>query len=68
MGISKLLILIGMLCIALGLLWPLLAKLGLGNLPGDFRVERKGYTFYFPITSSIIISIVISLALWIFRR
>lgn len=68
MGISKLLILIGILCIALGLLWPLLAKLGLGSLPGDFRFERKGYTFYFPLTSSIIVSIVISLILWILRR
>jgi hypothetical protein len=67
-GISKLLILIGIFCIALGLLWPLLAKLGLGSLPGDIRIERKGYTFYFPLTSSIIVSIVVSLILWIFRR
>lgn len=61
-------ILIGIFCIALGLLWPLLVKLGLGSLPGDIRIERKGHTFYFPLTSSIIVSIVISLILWIFRR
>jgi len=54
--------------VVLGVLWPLLAKLGLGSLPGDFRVERKGYSFYFPLTTSIIVSIVITLILWIFRR
>ena len=65
---AKWLITIGLILLALGLLWPVLAKLGLGNLPGDFRVERKGQTFYFPLTTSIIVSLVISLILWIFRR
>jgi len=46
----------------------LLAKLGLGSLPGDIKFERKGFTFYFPITTSILISLVITLILWIFRR
>jgi hypothetical protein len=54
--------------IVLGLAWPLLAKLGLGSLPGDIKLERKGYTFYFPVTTSILISLVITLVLWIFRR
>jgi hypothetical protein len=65
---AKWLITLGLVLIALGLLWPLLAKLGLGSLPGDIRIERKGYTFYFPITTSIIVSVVITLILWIFRR
>lgn len=65
---AKWLITIGIILVALGLLWPLLAKLGLGSLPGDIKVERKGYTFYFPLTTSIIVSIVISIILWIFRR
>ncbi|HET7598448.1 MAG TPA: DUF2905 domain-containing protein [Burkholderiales bacterium] len=65
---AKWLITIGVILIALGVLWPLLAKLGLGHLPGDIRVERKGFTFYFPLTTSIIVSIVISIILWIFRR
>lgn len=68
MGVCKLLILISILCVTFGLLWPLLAKLGLGNLRGDIRIERTGYTFYFPLTSSIIVSIIISLILWILRR
>lgn len=65
---AKWLITIGIILVALGLLWPLLAKLGLGSLPGDIKVERKGFTFYFPLTTSIIVSIVISIILWIFRR
>jgi hypothetical protein len=65
---NKWLITIGIVLLALGVLWPWLAKLGLGSLPGDIRIERKGYTFYFPLTSSIIVSVVITLILWIFRR
>jgi hypothetical protein len=65
---AKWLITIGVVLVALGLLWPLLSKLGLGSLPGDIRVERKGFTFYFPITTGILVSLGITLILWIFRR
>lgn len=65
---AKWLITIGIILVVLGVLWPLLGKLGLGSLPGDFRVERKGFTFYFPLTTSIIVSLVVTLILWIFRR
>ena len=65
---GKWLIIAGVVLVALGVLWPLLAKLGLGSLPGDIRFERKGLFFYFPLTTSIIVSLVITLILWIFRR
>jgi hypothetical protein len=65
---AKWLITLGIILVALGVVWPLLAKLGLGSLPGDVRVERKGYSFYFPVTTSIVVSLVITLVLWIFRR
>jgi hypothetical protein len=65
---TKWLITIGIILVVLGLAWPLLAKLGLGSLPGDIKLERKGFTFYFPITTSILISLVITLIVWIFRR
>lgn len=52
---------------ALGLLRPLLAKLGLGRLPGDLQLERRGRTFYFPLATSIIFSLVITLLLWVLR-
>jgi hypothetical protein len=66
--VAKWLITLGIVLIVLGLAWPLLAKLGLGSLPGDIRVERKGYSFYFPVTTGILVSLAITLILWIFRR
>lgn len=64
----KLLIMIGLIVVLVGVLWPWLAKLGLGRLPGDILIERGNSRFYFPITTSVIVSIVISLILWLFRR
>lgn len=65
---ARWLITLGLVLVALGLLWPLLAKLGLGSLPGDIRIERKGYSFYFPLTTGIVVSLVITAILWILRR
>ena len=65
---SKWLITFGIILLVLGVAWPWVAKLGLGSLPGDIRIERKGFVFYFPITTSIIVSLVVTLVLWIFRR
>jgi hypothetical protein len=50
---------------ALGLLRPLLARLGLGRLPGDLEVQHRGRKFYFPLATSIIFSLVIALLLWL---
>ena len=65
---SKLLITIGIILIVAGLLWPLLTKMGLGHLPGDIKLERKGFTLYLPLGTAVVVSLVISLILWIFRR
>jgi hypothetical protein len=54
--------------LAAGLLWPWLAKLGLGRLPGDIRYEKDGFTFYFPLTTGIVVSVVLSLLLWLLRK
>ncbi len=62
------LIILGVILLIAGLLWPWLVKMGLGNLPGDIRIERKGFVFYFPLTSGLIVSVVLTLILWIFRR
>ena len=62
------LIILGVILVIAGLLWPWLVKMGLGNLPGDIRIERKGFVFYFPLTSGLIVSVVLTLILWIFRR
>jgi hypothetical protein len=65
---QRALIAIGLLLLVAGLLWPWLSKLGLGRLPGDIRIETEGGGFYFPFVTCIVISIVLSLILWIFRR
>jgi hypothetical protein len=64
----RILITIGIILVILGLAWPWLSKLGLFRLPGDIHIEKDGFRFYFPITSAIIISIVISVIIWLFRR
>lgn len=72
MSVPRLLIAIGIVLVAAGLLWPwlhpLLQKLGLGRLPGDIVVQREHARFYFPLTSSIIISLILSLLLWLLRK
>lgn len=68
MNIRQLLISLGILLVIVGLVWPWLQKVGLFRLPGDIVIERENFRFYFPITSMIIISLVISLILWLFRK
>ena len=62
------LIVFGLILLAAGVLWPWLSQLGLGRLPGDIRIERDGYSFYFPLTSGILVSLVISLILWLLQK
>ena len=62
------LIVIGIVSLAIGLLWKPLSALPLFRLPGDFVVERPGFRFYFPLASMLLISGVMSLILWLFRR
>ena len=66
---QRILITIGILCLLAGILWPWLAKLGLGRLPGDIRIESEsGGGFYFPIVTCIVVSIVLSIVVWLLRR
>jgi Protein of unknown function (DUF2905) len=66
--VSRALIVFGIVLIAIGLLWPLISKLGLGRLPGDVVIERANFTLYIPIVTSLLISIVISALLWLSNR
>ena len=66
--IQKLLIIIGVLFILVGLLYPFLKDLGLGKLPGDIIVKKENSIFYFPIVTCIVVSVVISLILMFFRK
>ena len=65
---QRILIIIGAGLLLVGLLWPWLSKLGLGRLPGDVRIGTENGFFYFPITTCVIISVVISLVIWFIRR
>jgi len=68
-NIEKFLMIIGAVLLLLGLiLWSGFAPKWLGRLPGDIRIEREHGAFYFPIVTCIVISIVLSLLFWIFRR
>lgn len=65
---AKWLVILGVIFILVGVAWPWLSRLGFGHLPGDIYIERKGFSFYFPVTTGIIISLVLSILLWIFRK
>ena len=64
----RILLIVGALVIAAGLLWPWLAHLPLGRLPGGFVVERPGLRVYLPLTTSILVSILLTLLIRLFRR
>ncbi|MBA3495139.1 MAG: DUF2905 domain-containing protein [Gammaproteobacteria bacterium] len=64
----RVLITFGLLLVAIGLLWPWMTKLGLGRLPGDLVIERDGFKLYFPIVTGLLISLIVSAVLWLFRR
>ncbi len=65
---ARTLIILGLVLVVVGALWPWLSRLGLGRLPGDFVIDRGNFRFYFPLATSIIVSIVITLLFWLFRR
>ena len=62
------LVAIGLVLVAVGLFWPWLSKLGLGRLPGDILIERGNFSFYFPIVTCLIVSVILSLILWLLNR
>lgn len=62
------LIILGIALVLIGALWPWISKVPLGRLPGDIVVDRPGFRLFFPLTTMIIISIVLSLILWLFRK
>ncbi|RWA54198.1 hypothetical protein AU476_10910 [Cupriavidus sp. UYMSc13B] len=65
---QRLLLILGCLLIAAAVAWPWLSKLPLGRLPGDIHIVRDGFSFYFPITTCILVSVLVSVVIWIFRR
>lgn len=61
---QKLLIFLGIVLLMIGIFWPWISQIPFGRLPGDIIIERPGFKFYFPITTMLIVSIVVTLILW----
>ncbi len=65
---ARFLIVLGIILVVAGLLWPVLSRIGIGRLPGDIVIEREGFRLYIPIMTSLLISAVLSLVLWFLNR
>ncbi len=65
---ARFLIFLGLSLLIAGLLWPYLTRLGLGRLPGDIVITCGHTTFYFPIVTSILLSLILSAVLWLINR
>ena len=68
MDTQRFLIGLGLVILATGIIWPFLSRIGLGKLPGDIVFQRGETTFYFPVVTCIIISIVLSALFWLLNR
>ncbi len=66
--VARTMVLIGVVLVVAGLAWPWLSRIGLGRLPGDIVIRRGNFSFFFPLTTSVIVSLVLASALWLFRR
>ena len=66
--LARVLVVAGIALVVAGLLLPLLSRVGLGRLPGDFSIRRPVFSLYFPLATSLLISLLLSLILWFFRR
>ena len=65
---ARFLIVLGLALLVAGLLWPYLSRIGLGRLPGDLVIERENMTFYFPLMTCLLVSVVLSLVFWAVNR
>jgi hypothetical protein len=65
---QRVLIIVGIVVVLIGVLWPWLAKLPFGRLPGDIRIEKDGFVFFFPIVTGILISVIVSVIVWLLRK
>jgi hypothetical protein len=65
---TRFLVVLGLAIVVAGLLWPYLGQLGLGRLPGDIVIERENMTFYFPLMTCLLVSVLFSLVFWVANR
>ena len=65
---QKTLVILGIVIVAAGLFWPWLSRLPIGRLPGDLIINRPHLKIYFPIATMILVSLVISIILWLMKK
>ena len=64
-NMQRIFIILGLVRLVAGLLWPLLSRLPIGRLPGDIIIDRPGFKLYIPITTMILVSILLTFIFWI---
>jgi hypothetical protein len=67
-AMARFLIVLGLAILVIGVLWPYLSRIGLGHLPGDIVIKRDNVTFYFPLMTCLLLSLLFSLVLWVVNR
>ena len=65
---ARFLIVLGLVIVVIGLLWPYLSQIGLGRLPGEIVIQRENVTFYFPLMTCLLLSVLFSLVFWVVNR
>ena len=65
---NRWLIIVGLLLVVVGLAWPWVSRIPWGRLPGDFSIERENFSFHFPLLTGLIVSAMLTLLLWLFRK
>ena len=65
---NRWLIIVGLLLVVVGLAWPWVSRIPWGRLPGDFSIERENFSFYLPLMSGLVVSAILTLLLWLFRK
>ncbi|HXY96362.1 MAG TPA: DUF2905 domain-containing protein [Steroidobacteraceae bacterium] len=65
---NRTLIILGVVLTIAGLVWPAMRRLPLFRLPGDIVISRPGFTFFFPLTTMLLVSVIVSVIAWLLRR
>ncbi|MBM9511476.1 DUF2905 domain-containing protein [Desulfogranum marinum] len=65
---NKALIWVGVICICIGACWPWIKQIPFGRFPGDIIIVRENFRFYFPVTTCLLFSVIISVLIWFFRK
>ena len=67
-NMQRILIILGVIILIVGFLWPWIIKLPIGKLPGDIIIDKPNFKVYIPITTMIIISLLLTLIFWLFKK